>query len=122
MAESTVNATNDRLNDKGIHVDSRFITTIQARISCFMRVYWILLTGRDSENSLSRSSSSRSRNDNTAICIAVAETVDGEMFTDIGDANPANTNRKSSTTYPHGFDKGEGSMPSDSHQCRALRH
>ena len=33
-------------------------------------------------------------NGNTAVCRAVAENAGGEIFTDIGDANPVNVNKK----------------------------
>ena len=95
MAESTVNATNDRLNDKGIHIDSRFITTIQGKD--FVLYAGLLdLAHRKGLRKLVVEilQFPAQENDNTAICIAVAETDDGEIYTDIGDANPANTNKK----------------------------
>ncbi|HOI94554.1 MAG TPA: hypothetical protein PK250_07595 [Syntrophobacter fumaroxidans] len=96
MAGRAINTHDGKAPDhKGIQIDDRFITTIQGKEF----VLYAGLLDLAHQKGLRKLvvefiQLPNQENSNTAICKAVAETIDGEVFADIGDANPVNTNKK----------------------------
>ena len=80
---------------KGIQIDDRFITTIQGKDFVLYAGLLDLAHQRGLKKLVVEILQvANQENGNTAICKAVAETEGGDVFTDIGDANPTNTNKK----------------------------
>lgn len=80
---------------KAIPIDERFITSIQGKEF----VLYAGLLDLAHKKGLKKLAVEiliypNEENGNTAVCRAVAENADGEIFTDIGDANPVNVNKK----------------------------
>lgn len=86
---------NDVVNHRVTQIDSRFITTIQGKEF----VLYAGLLDLAHQKGLKKLvvdvlQLPTQENDHTAICRAIAETTEGEVFTDVGDANETNTNKK----------------------------
>ncbi len=79
---------------KEIQIDSRFIFNIQGKDFVLYAGLLDLAHQRGLKKLIVTILQSPNQENNfTAICRAVAETCDGEIFTDIGDANPTNTDK-----------------------------
>jgi hypothetical protein len=96
MTLRTVNTQREAGKDsKGIQIDDRFISTIQGKDFVLYAGLLDLAHQRGLKKLVVEILQvPNQENGNTAICKAVAETEDGDVFTDIGDANPTNTNKK----------------------------
>ena len=96
MTIRAINSQHETVQEQnGNHIDERFITTIQGKE--FVLYAGLLdLAHRKGLKKLVVEilQLPAEENDHTAICRAVAETNEGNVFTDIGDANPTNTNKK----------------------------
>jgi hypothetical protein len=96
MTIRAINSQHETVQEQnGNHIDERFITTIQGKE--FVLYAGLLdLAHRKGLKKLVVEilQLPAEENDHTAICRAVAETIEGDVFTDIGDANPTNTNKK----------------------------
>lgn len=94
MAELNGNGMNGR-EHKAIQIDERFITNIQGKEFVLYAGLLDLAHQKGLKKLVVDILQYPSKeNDLTAVCKAVAENADGEVFTDIGDANPVNTNKK----------------------------
>lgn len=80
---------------KAIPIDERFITSIQGKEFVLYAGLLDLAHKKGLKKLVVDIIQYPSKeNDLTAVCRAVAENADGEIFTDIGDANPVNVNKK----------------------------
>lgn len=90
-----LSANNEGLQQKGFRIDDRFITNIQGKDFVLYAGLLDLAHQRGLKKLIvDIIQYPNQENDHTAVCRALAETQDGDVFTDIGDANPKNTNNK----------------------------
>ena len=95
MTIRVLNTKNEPVQQRNIQIDEKFLINIQGKDF----VLYAGLLDLAHQKGLKKLiveilQLPNQENDHTAICRAVAETEDGDIFTDIGDANPKNTNKK----------------------------